>query len=375
MDLLIVEGSTLWSPDSLNPIRTRIGIPLHQTGYAALYLSIDATCNPRIALIPEKETPTALHPGPHLRAFLPGPTRRGRMRFMKRSTLIPFLGLVLFSCVACRRTVAPANETHAEVIDRVAPAQATDVRPLEVIALANEGFLLRSGEQAVLIDAFLSMRYAGCDPLPKSVLDKLIVAEAPFDGIDLALVSHEHADHVQADPARRFLAASPDTLLATSPQVLAIVAGDDGWEAPALEAHLPEAGETSTVQRAGVHVEFLRLPHGSGGFASIQNLGHVITIGGQCVLHLGDAATEPENFRPYALAGRALDVALIPYWYFLERGGRRLVDDHLLARHVIACHIPGNDRDEIARTLATSYPHVIVPAEPLQRWTIEVPGK
>jgi L-ascorbate metabolism protein UlaG (beta-lactamase superfamily) len=244
---------------------------------------------------------------------------------------------------------------------------------LNIVALANEGFLLRSADQAVLIDAFLSKPYAGYDALPVDVLARLEAAETPFAGIDLALVSHEHADHVQAEPARRFLAASPGTLLATSPQVLAIVVGDDAAGVPNHEAYLPEPGETVVVERNGVRVEFLRLSHGRR-FASIQNLGHVITIGGQRVLHLGDAATEAANFRPYALPGRELDVALVPYWYFTERGGRALVEEHLPARHVIACHIPSGERAEIASQLAASYPHVIVPRTPLQSWTIEPTG-
>ncbi len=123
-----------------------------------------------------------------------------------------------------------------------------------------------------------------------------------------------------------------------------------------------------------MRVEFLRLSHGRR-FAPLQNLGHVITIGGQRVLHLGDAATDAANFRPYGLPARKLDVALVPYWYFLERGGRALVEQQLSARYVIACHIPSRERAEIARTLAGSRPQVIVPREPLQSWTIDAPGK
>lgn len=289
---------------------------------------------------------------------------------MKRTMHVLCMLLALLAGSACGQTAPPPGKGATESADVGA---ARDARPLDVVALANEGFLLRSGEQAVLIDAFLSVPYAGYDALPAEVLARLEGAETPFEGIDLALVSHEHADHVQAEPARRFLAASPDTLLATSPQALAIVVGDDEEGVSNHEAYLPEPGETSVVERNGVRVEFLRLSHGRN-FASLQNLGHVITVGGQRVLHLGDAATEARNFRPYALPGRELDVALVPYWYFVERGGRALVEEHLLARHVIACHIPSRERAEIASKLATSHPHVIVPSEPLQSWTIEPPG-
>ena len=157
----------------------------------------------------------------------------------------------------------------------------------------------------------------------------------------------------------------------TSPQVIdSLPQADRESLAEQLIPILPEPGETKSAELDGIRVHFLRLSHGRR-FASIQNLGHVITVGGQRVLHLGDAATEAMNFRPYALSGRELDVALVPYWYFMERAGRALFEEHLSARHVIACHIPSRERDEIASKLAVSHPHVIVPSETLQSWTIE----
>jgi hypothetical protein len=215
-------------------------------------------------------------------------------------SILHVLSLVLHATVACGEPTFVPDE---EQLAHRAPPITGEVQALEVVALANEGFLLRSGEQSVLIDAFLAMGYAGADALPEPVLAKLSAAEPPFDGVDLALISHQHADHVQGRPARAFLAASPDTLLASSPQALAIVlgiipgdetadfTGDDLREAMresmkdgdpdpiALEVHLPEPGRSSFVERNSVHVEFLRLSHGPR-FPDVQNLGHIITLGG-----------------------------------------------------------------------------------------------
>jgi Xaa-Pro aminopeptidase/L-ascorbate metabolism protein UlaG (beta-lactamase superfamily) len=240
--------------------------------------------------------------------------------------------------------------------------------PLSITALANEGFLLRSAEQAVLIDAFLAepaSLYAGLQP---EALAQLLEAKAPFDEVDLALVSHRHLDHVQPDPACAFLNASPETLLVTSPQVLALLRE----QTPTLAgvAQLPEPGARTTLEHAGIEVEFLRLSHGTGRFADIQNLGHIITVGGQRVLHIGDAAIEPRNFAPYDLPSRALDVALIPYWYFMHPAGRALIDEHLVARQRIACHVPPEELADVRDRLAAIDPGILLSANDMQSWTI-----
>ena len=39
-------------------------------------------------------------------------------------------------------------------------------------------------------------------------------------------------------------------------------------------------------------MELLGVGHGTGRHGTVQNLGHVITLGGKRVLHIGDASTE-----------------------------------------------------------------------------------
>ena len=276
---------------------------------------------------------------------------------------------------ACGPAPTPREPGNAPLTSHPSPAADIPSGAVEVTLLANEGFLLRSVDQAVLIDAFLATPYAGYDALTEDLLAKLSTAEAPFHDIDLALVSHEHADHVQARPARAFLSASPDTLLPTSPQVLAVIEGGDAYRIPTRAEVLPEVGATARLSHAGIDLEFLRLSHGDKGPNAIQNLGHVITIGGLRVLHLGDGQAIPESFRPYKLGAEPFDVALIPWWYFYENDGQRLVRDELDARVMIACHVASHEREEIASDLADSHPRVIVPSAPLQSWTVEPPAR
>lgn len=240
---------------------------------------------------------------------------------------------------------------------------------VEVVFLANEGFLLRpvAGGDAVLIDGFVSEEYSVYGALPAEATARLEAAEPPFDRVRLALASHVHRDHFQARPAARFLAAQPLALLASSAQVLEALAaaGGDG-AGEQLRTVSPAAGETVAVEHAGLRAEILRLPHSGRRHASIENLGHVIHVGGRTVLHIGDAAEDAAQFARYRLAERSLDVALIPYWYFFSAEGKALVADQLAARHTIAAHIPPAEVEEVRRALAESHPQVVVLAKALE---------
>lgn len=231
---------------------------------------------------------------------------------------------------------------------------------LELTYLANEGFLVSVGDEDVLIDAFVGEPYAGYPALSAAALAQIERASGPFADVELALTSHVHGDHFQAATACAFLAAAPDCVFASTEQVLAELATQCAPSADA-EHHrlLPRAGHTQGLTVGEIRVDALRLSHGSGRFESIQNLGHVISIGGFRVLHLGDAHIDPRNFAPYELAERAIDVALVPYWYFQNPAGRSLARS-LGARALVAVHVPDPELDAVAALLERAEPSAIL---------------
>jgi L-ascorbate metabolism protein UlaG (beta-lactamase superfamily) len=85
--------------------------------------------------------------------------------------------------------------------------------PLQLTFIANEGVLVSSGEQKVLIDALFDKpnpEYRA--PYPE-VLDGIMKGEPPYDGVDLLLITHNHPDHFDAPLAARYLDMVPDPIL------------------------------------------------------------------------------------------------------------------------------------------------------------------
>jgi L-ascorbate metabolism protein UlaG (beta-lactamase superfamily) len=260
---------------------------------------------------------------------------------------------------------------HASALLLSISAQEATPLELEVRALANAGFLLSVGDDVVAVDAFVAEPYSGYGALSGEAQDALLAGSGPFASLDLALASHAHRDHFQPEPARRLLAARPACVFASSPQVLeALLADASGAAAlePAerLRDVLPEPGASASLEVGAIEVEFLRLSHGTGRFAEIQNLGHLITLGGLTALHVGDADMQPETFAAYRLRERGLDVVFVPYWYFDSENGRRIVDEHFRPARLIACHIPPGELEAVTKRLAASRPEVLVPQRALE---------
>ncbi len=242
---------------------------------------------------------------------------------------------------------------------------ANDEPVLEVRALANEGFLLSVGRDVVAIDAFVAEPYAGYGALSGEPLAALESGSGPFASLDLALTSHVHQDHFQPAPARKLMAACVDCLFVSTPQVVQSLLNRsmEGVDPARVRSYFAVPGESRWLEQGQIQVEFIQLSHGTGRFASIENLGHLITIRGVTALHVGDAAMVPRNFALYDLPKKGIDVAFVPYWYFDDEVGQQIIREHFLPAKLVACHIPPSKLVALKLSMSKSHPEVIVPVD------------
>jgi L-ascorbate metabolism protein UlaG (beta-lactamase superfamily) len=240
---------------------------------------------------------------------------------------------------------------------------------LRVTYLANEGVLLKSGSTRVVIDGLHRFNKEAYATLPDGPREALETAAPPWNGIDLLLVSHRHRDHFHPEAVGRYLASSPRTQLLTSEEVVGELARDyPGWEdirARVVPWHW-EVGRTETVRVGGVEVTLLGLSHGDGQMATVQNIGHVFSLGGVTVLHVGDAQLTAANFAPFNLPARGIDIAFLPWWYVIDDEGRALVSAHIAPRRIVAIHIGPGEATEVVERLRESASTVVPFVTPLE---------
>jgi len=174
--------------------------------------------------------------------------------------------------------------------------------------LGQAGFLLRSTEATVLVDAFLS-EYEGRRVPPP--LDP-----ATLTDVDLVLCTHEHLDHLDGPTVAAVAAAAPQARVVVPAPVVdqAVRAG-----VPADRVVGAVAGESLKDLAApvwpvpaqhGVEVaDAYDFGHALSG-GQTRYLGYVVELGGARVYHAGDTVWWPGQER--ALRDLGVHVALLP---------------------------------------------------------------
>ena len=244
---------------------------------------------------------------------------------------------------------------------RAAPQ--TESAPLEITYIANEGFLIASGEDKVLIDALQRGGIALYEAPSPALAEEMETAQGRFSGISLVLVSHHHRDHFNARSVARHLQSNPPAKLVSSVQVVEEVQEvlpEDSNAVNRMIGVSPGGADRNQHTLGGITLEIFRLSHGTGRFAAIQNLGQVFTIAGQKFLHIGDAEVSAENFAPHNLPGDEIDYAFIPYWYLTDKEGQRIVRQHIQPKHIIAMHIPPVELAQQTKEIQAAFPNAIV---------------
>jgi L-ascorbate metabolism protein UlaG (beta-lactamase superfamily) len=233
---------------------------------------------------------------------------------------------------------------------------------LTVRYIANEGVLLVSGNKQVLIDGLhreYKPAYLFPPPEMQAVLEN---ARAPYDMINVLLVSHVHLDHFHPEAIGQYLKANPKSVLVSSGQAVDEVTkgfAEHEKVRPQIKPVNHEWKKATEMNLDGVKIKFLGLRHSGEHFKSIQNLGHVIELGGKKLLHIGDADMTAENFAAFNLASEKIDIAFIPYWFLITADGRAFVKEHFNAKNIIAVHIPPAEAEKVTRQLAKDLPEAI----------------
>jgi len=236
-----------------------------------------------------------------------------------------FMAAMITVCVLALLTVADNSES-----------------PIEVTYIANEGILITTLEKKVLIDALFDNPNPNYAAPSKDMLEGMQSGRAPFDNVDLVLVTHNHPDHFSPSFAARFMENNPNALL-----IAAIDATDamkettKDWEQvqDRVFSFDLKAGETAEKSVDGISVRIFRTLH-SGDLESPHNLMYLIKMDGRIIFHEGDSDGKLSTFKNFDFDKEKIDLALIHFWFPLSPEGERIILEVLKPGHVGLIHLP-----------------------------------
>lgn len=245
-------------------------------------------------------------------------------------------GLILM-LVAVGPSGQPASRMDSRIVDQDGRQE-----PLELTYIANMGVLVSSGNQKVLIDALFDKPNEEYRRPSAEILEKTMKGEAPFDGVGLLLVTHNHPDHFDARLTARYLEASPDSILLApadaAPDLRAAAADWARIESRFIPLDL-KSGEKEKRDLNHIPVTAYRTLH-SGDRESPMNLMYLFELNGWRVFHEGDSAGKVDQYREFGLGSSPVDLALVHFWFPLEPNCASFLQETFIPDHIGLMHLP-----------------------------------
>jgi L-ascorbate metabolism protein UlaG (beta-lactamase superfamily) len=261
-----------------------------------------------------------------------------------RSLILSLPVILVVSLLFATCSDAPVSQA-GEPAPVISSAPIDGAEPLDQAAgvtityLANEGFLLQAGEDAVLIDALFGDGLAGYPTVPQPLRDELEDGRGRFRGIDCVLATHFHGDHFNPQVVARFLSRVPAQFISTREAVENVLPALVSREGPDPHGLRPARHQVEVVDCGGVSVSAMSFHHGRLG---VKNLAFLVDFDGLTILHVGDTEITADEIRPWRLVDRQIDVALLPAWHLTEPTWLPIIEE-IGARHLVAMHLASAD--------------------------------
>jgi len=217
----------------------------------------------------------------------------------------------------------------------------------EVMYLGNTGLWVSHGQLQVMFDPFFHNHYGQYQLVPESIRQDIFAGKAPFDAVEMILISHAHEDHFDAGDLLKYLTAHKQTRLLAPQQAIEQLQKLSGYaniQSQVLGFGLHKGDEPVSHEIDGIRVEAVRIPHaGWPARAEVANLVYRVTLNDQVtVMHMGDADPDDEHFEPYQShwASQITDRAYPPFWFMLVPDGQAILANRIHARHATGVHVP-----------------------------------
>jgi ankyrin repeat protein/L-ascorbate metabolism protein UlaG (beta-lactamase superfamily) len=242
--------------------------------------------------------------------------------------------------------------------------------------IANEGFLITHGDKKILIDAIQRNPWNYVNTSER-IFRKMVDGSPPFDGVDLCIGSHPHADHVLHSMIYQYLSENPDVMYISSQisiDSLKTVAGDGyGVIAKQVKNVTPEWKTTEKVKIKGIDAAFFGVNHAGPDQGPILTLATVLDLGGIRLAHLADLSppSNVENFEVAALDKKGIDICFVDPFFLQDSTGQHIMKEHIKPEYMILMHVRRNEVERYTKELGELYPELIVYDVPMKKKIFE----
>lgn len=213
---------------------------------------------------------------------------------------------------------------------------------LTIRYIGNMGVLISGEKSSVIIDGF-HKEYDKDTYLfpPQSLVDSLTNAfDSEIPPIVVLAATHYHRDHLDGEQIAAFMEANPNALFFGSNQSVDLVKKSNAD----LDDQIIEVDTDSyikqSVKHSGVTITSFYLNHvNPNRHGAVQNVGYLVEIEGQKIIHVGDSNWFEEAFSLLDLEKEKIDIAILPFWMLIDENSQTKLQKWINPTHYIATHI------------------------------------
>lgn len=215
----------------------------------------------------------------------------------------------------------------------------------EVTYVANAGVLLILEDKKILIDALCNSRLPVYKNIPSDIYNQIIKGTAPYDNIDLMLITHKHSDHYDRDMVSEFLEHNNNTIVISTDDVISELKTDNPENRQhRLVAVSPPLYGKERITVKGINIEAVSMTHDGKEFFDVNNLAFIIEYG-KTLMHIGDAAPTKVNYQSLVLTQKKCDLLIANFPYVGLPSARQLVKEYINPKQIAAVHLPVKEQD------------------------------
>jgi L-ascorbate metabolism protein UlaG (beta-lactamase superfamily) len=234
-------------------------------------------------------------------------------------------------------------------------------KSVDITYVANDGFLISNGTESILIDALFDQSYGRFDVPSEQLRTEITEGKAPFNKIDLYLVTHQDGDHFYAPYIIDFLKRHHETHFISSGQVTESLAGENNIKKQITGISEKIGGMIDTTI-GNISLKVYRVKHlgDSLGTRSI-NLAYLITLNNFKILHIGDGPFDfnKSYYEQFHLDKEKIDILFLEY-FGQSDAKKQFVQEVIKPRYIIAQHIPPAEIEVESKKFLEVYPKGIV---------------
>jgi ankyrin repeat protein len=228
---------------------------------------------------------------------------------------------------------------------------------IKVTYIANMGVLISSASKNILIDGLFNESYDTYPITPKNIVSKINKFEAPFNSIDLILVTHSDGDHFSALMLAEYLSINKTVKVVCSNITSSALKKGEGYklDTSRIIAITPELYKSIDTMVNNIKIKILRLRHGDGD-GQEENTGFIVDMDGVIIFHSGDSGgkvaseqevSEIQEYDSIGIEKMKVDLAILNRGSFWgsKAAGMQIIEKYMKPKHLILTHFSENNKD------------------------------